>query len=227
MLVFGASPRRPTHPPTRPHQRGRKFEADFRYTNFFLAPDPKWGFSSRHGLIAGLLAGEVMVLHGVGVDATRGDQPVAHDRALALHHHRPALPQVVLHRGLAVHQHVRRVLRQLNAVAARQRLHPRADVDRVPEQREARLGPAHDAGRAGALVHPRPDLEAAAVGPVRVDGHFVGHLDGVDAPATDLSGAWGTGVGMGLRGWGGGGVWHKALAVGSVSLWRRLLASRL
>ena len=26
---------------------------------------------------------------------------------------------------------------------------------------------------------------------------------------------------------GGGGVWHKALVVGSVSLWRRLLASRL
>ena len=26
---------------------------------------------------------------------------------------------------------------------------------------------------------------------------------------------------------GGGGVWHKALGVGSVSLWRRLLASRL
>ena len=24
----------------------------------------------------------------------------------------------------------------------------------------------------------------------------------------------------------GGGVWHKALVVGSVSLWRRLLASR-
>ena len=30
---------------------------------------------------------------------------------------------------------------------------------------------------------------------------------------------------MGLRG--GGGGWHKALVVGSVSLWRRLLASRL
>ena len=28
-------------------------------------------------------------------------------------------------------------------------------------------------------------------------------------------------------GWGGGGGWHKALVVGSVSLWRRLLASRL
>ena len=27
--------------------------------------------------------------------------------------------------------------------------------------------------------------------------------------------------------WGGGGGWHKALVVGSVSLWRRLLASRL
>ena len=26
---------------------------------------------------------------------------------------------------------------------------------------------------------------------------------------------------------GGGGGWHKALVVGSVSLWRRLLASRL
>ena len=26
---------------------------------------------------------------------------------------------------------------------------------------------------------------------------------------------------------GGGGVWHKALVVGSVSLWRRLLASCL
>ena len=29
------------------------------------------------------------------------------------------------------------------------------------------------------------------------------------------------------RRWGGGGGWHKALVVGSVSLWRRLLASRL
>ena len=29
------------------------------------------------------------------------------------------------------------------------------------------------------------------------------------------------------RGVGGGGAWHKALVVGSVSLWRRLLASRL
>ena len=27
--------------------------------------------------------------------------------------------------------------------------------------------------------------------------------------------------------WGGGGGWHKALVVDSVSLWRRLLASRL
>ena len=27
--------------------------------------------------------------------------------------------------------------------------------------------------------------------------------------------------------WKGGGVWHKALVVGSVSMWRRLLASRL
>ena len=32
---------------------------------------------------------------------------------------------------------------------------------------------------------------------------------------------------QGRRGGGGGGGWHKALVVGSVGLWRRLLASRL
>ena len=33
--------------------------------------------------------------------------------------------------------------------------------------------------------------------------------------------------GVGHLRFGGGGGWHKALVVGSVSLWRRLLASRL
>ena len=40
-----------------------------------------------------------------------------------------------------------------------------------------------------------------------------------------VHGAWGGAVASGGTG-GGGGGWHKALVVGSVSLWRRLLASR-
>ena len=61
VLFVGLAPAdRPTHPNQKNlplakseiHQRGRKYEADFRYTNVFLAsdPPPDLGFSLSNSL---------------------------------------------------------------------------------------------------------------------------------------------------------------------------------